>query len=183
LGEQVKFVIYERRAKQMTRLLKTGLIFPVMILFAAVLIHLTDMDFDRFNFTKAAEASETNAVAGVQESPERELRQLMLERKMVLSNIVDSMKIFVDSGRFGLDEYIDANIALLRAEMDLSKTKDERLNILEKIIQFHKKYEEHVAKMIAIGQSTEIGLNKAKVAVLDAQIELVREKLKLQSTE
>jgi hypothetical protein len=40
-----------------------------------------------------------------------------------------------------------------------------------------------VAKMIAIGQSTEIELNKAKVAVLDAQIELVREKLKMQSAE
>jgi hypothetical protein len=123
----------------MTRLLKNGLIFTVMSLFVAVLILLTDMDFDRFNLAKAAEASETNVVAGAQESPERELRQLMLERKMVLSNIVDSMKIFVDSGRIGLDEYIDANIALLRAEMDLSKTKDERLNILEKIIQFHKK--------------------------------------------
>ena len=174
---------YERSAKQMTRLIKTGLIFPVMILFAVVLILPTNMDFDHFNLAKAAEGSETNTVAGVQESPERELRQLLLERKMVLSSIVDSMKIFVDSGRIGLDEYIDANIALLRAEMDLSKTKDERLNILEKIIQFHKKYEEHVAKMIAVGQSTEIELNKAKVAVLDAQIELVREKLKMQSAE
>ena len=164
----------------MSRKLIKGLVFLIVTIFAVLILFDSGMNLGRSNVTKAAELSETS------KSPEQfknELRQLLLERKIVLSSIVDSMKIFVDSGRIGLDEYIDANIALLRAEMDLCKTKDERLDILEKIIQFNKKYEEHVAKMIAIGQSTEIGLNKAKVAVLDAQIELVREKLKLQSTE
>jgi hypothetical protein len=167
----------------MTRLIKTGLIFTVMILFAAVLILPIDMDFDRFNLAKAAEASETRVTAGDQESPERELRQLLLERKMVLSNIVDSMKIFMDSGRIGLDAYIDANIALLRAEIDLCQTSNERLEILHKIVQFHRECEAWTARRAADGRATQIDVDKAKAARLEAQIELAREKLKLQSAE
>jgi hypothetical protein len=167
----------------MKKLLKTGLIFPVMILFATVLILPIDMDFDRFNLAKAAEASETNVVAGIQESPERELQQLLLERKMVLSSIVDSMKIFMESGRIGLDAYMDANIALLRAEMDLCQTLNERLEILQKIVQFHKECEAWMARRAADGRATQMDVDKVKVARLGAQIELAREKLKLQSTE
>jgi hypothetical protein len=159
----------------MSRTLITGLVFLAVAIFAVLIIPSSGIKSDSFNVIQAAKASETS------KSPEQyksKLQQLLLERKTLLSRNVESMKIFVDSGRMDFGEYRDANIALLRAEMDLSKTKDERLDILEKIIQLHKKYEEHVTKMIAIGQSSEIGLNKAKAATLEARIELLREKLK-----
>jgi hypothetical protein len=93
------------------------------------------------------------------------------------------MKIFFEAGRVGIEEYKEANIALLRAEIDLCTTRNERLEILEKIIQFQKTCEAQVARRAAEGRATQMDVNKAKVAILEAQIELVREKLKEQSPE
>ena len=163
----------------MSRTLITGFVFSAVVVFAVLIILGSGMNPSHSNVAQAAELSETS------KSPEKyegELQQLLLERKTLLSHNVESMKIFVDSGRVDISEYHDANIALLRAEMDLCKTKDERLDILEKIIQIHKNYEEQVAKKIAFGQSSKIELNKAKVAILEARIELIKEKLKGQSS-
>jgi outer membrane protein TolC len=167
---------------RMSRKLITGLVFLAVTIFVVLIISGSVVKSDSFNVAQAAKASGTDAAAEGREKYEKELQELLTERKRLLSDVVDSMKIFLDSGRMDMDEYVNANIALLRAEMDLSKTQNERLEILEKIIQFHKKYEEHVAKMIANGKSSEIGLNKAKAATLEARIELVREKLKGQSS-
>jgi hypothetical protein len=133
------------------------------------------------NVAQAAGASEPDAAEG-RDSLENELQQLLTERKRLLSPIVESMKIFFESGRVGLEEYRDANIALLRAEMDLCKTQDDRLKILEKIIQFQTTCEAWVARRAAEGRATQMDVNKAKVARLEAQIELVRESLKGQLT-
>jgi hypothetical protein len=93
------------------------------------------------------------------------------------------MKIFLESGRIGLDEYMRANVALMRADMDLCKTKDERLEILQKIVQLHRECEAWIARRAAEGRATEADVKKAKVGTLEAQIELLREKLKGQSAE
>ena len=165
----------------MSRTLITGLVFGALTIFAVFTISGSSMNPGHSNVAQAAELSKTSIAAEGQKRYESEMQQLLLERRTLLSRNVESMKIFAESGRIDVGEYRDANIALLRAEMDMCKTKDERFDILEKIIQVHKNYEEHVAKLIAIGQSTEIELNKAKVATLEAQIELIREKLKGQS--
>ena len=165
----------------MSRKLITGFVVLIVTIFAVLIISGSGVKSDSFNVVQAAKASETDAAAKGREEYEKELQELLTERKTLLSRNVESMKKFVDSGRMDMDEYVNANIALLWAEMDLSKTQNERIEILEKIIQFRKKYEEHVAKMIAIGQSSEIGLNKAKAATLEARIELIRERLKDQS--
>jgi hypothetical protein len=164
----------------MSRKLITGLVFLIFTIFAVLILFDSDMNLGRSNVTQAAELSETS------KSPEQfknELQQLLLERKMVLSSIVDSMKIFVDSGRIGLDAYMDANIALLRAEMDLCQRPNERLEILQKIVQFHRECEAWTARRATDGRATQMDVDKAKAARLEAQIELAREKLKLQSTE
>ena len=136
-----------------------------------------------FNVAQAAEASETGVAAERREKYESELQEFLTERKRLLNRIVDSMKIFLESGRVGYDEYRDANVALLRAEMDLCKTRDDCLKILVKIIQFHTECEAWMARRAAEGRATEMDVNRAKAATLEAQIELAREKLKGQSPE
>jgi outer membrane protein TolC len=66
--------------------------------------------------------------------------------------------------------------------MDLCNTPNDRIEILEKIVQFHKKCEEQVARRADEGRATRIDVEKAKLARLEAQIELVRENLKGQPT-
>ena len=165
----------------MSRTLITGLVFSAVTIFAILAISPAKMHPGGFNVAQAAGATEPGVAEGL-DSRENELQQLLTERRMILSRIVESMKIFLESGRIGIDEYRDANIALLRAEMDLRNTPNDRIEILEKIVQLHKKCEEQVARRADEGRATRIDVEKAKLARLEAQIELVRENLKGQPT-
>jgi len=165
----------------MSRTLITGLVFSAVTIFAVLAISPAKMHPGGFNVAQAAEASEPGVAEGL-DSRQSELQQLLTERRMILSRIVESMKIFLESGRVGLDEYRDANIALLRAEIDLRNTPNDRIEILEEIVQFHKKCEEQVRRRADEGRATRIDVEKAKLARLEAQIELVRESLKGQPT-
>jgi UDP-N-acetylmuramyl pentapeptide synthase len=166
----------------MSRTLLTGLVFSAVTIFAVLAISPAGMYPGGFNAAQAAAASEPG-IAKRLDSRENELQELLMERKRILSRIVDSMKIFLESGRAGFDEYRNANIALLRAEMDLCQTRDERLEILEKIVQFNKTCEAQVERRAAEGRAPKFDVDRAKVATLEAQIELAREKLKGQSPE
>ncbi|MGB2866702.1 MAG: hypothetical protein WBC05_25450 [Sedimentisphaerales bacterium] len=166
----------------MSRTLITGLVFSAVTIVTVLAISPGGMYPGGLNVAQAAGASEPGAAEG-RNSLENELQQLLTERKRLLSRIVESMKIFLESGRVGLEEYRDANVALLRAEMDLCKTRDDRLKILEKIIQFHTECEAWAARRAAEGRATEMGVNRAKLATLAVQVELAREKLKGQSPE
>jgi len=165
----------------MSRTLITGLVFSAVTIFTVLAISPGGMHPGGLNAAQAAGASQPGAAEG-RDSLENELQQLLTERKRLLSPIVESMKIFFESGRVGLEEYRDANVALLRAEMDLCKTQDDRLKILEKIIQFQTECEAWMARRAAEGRATQMDVNKAKVARLESQIELVRESLKGQPT-
>ena len=165
----------------MSRTLLTGLVFSAVTIFAVLAISPAKMHPGGFNVVQAAGASETSVAAEGREKYESELQQLLMERKKILSRIVQTMKIFLESGRVGIDEYRDANIALLRAEMDLCRTRNERLDILQKMVQFHSECEAQATRRAAEGRATEMDVNKAKVARLEAQIELARENLKEQS--
>ncbi len=167
----------------MTRTSRTGLIILAVIIFVAVMKSPDGINPGHSDMTQAADASESGIVAERRESHESELQQLLMERKRLLTCIVQSMKFFLEAGRVGIDEYRDANIALLRAEMDLCETRNDRLKILEKIVQFHTTCEAWVEKRAAEGHATQIDVDRAKVARLQAQIELIRKKLKGQSPE
>lgn len=151
----------------MSQTSRTRLIFPAVIMSIILAIFMAGMHAGRFNMAQAAEASETGVVAEGPENRESELQQLLIEHKMVLSHIVQSMKLFLESGRAGIDEYRDANIALMRAEMDLCQTRNKRLDNLQKIVKFHKECEAQVARRAADGRATEMDVNKAKVVRLE----------------
>ena len=166
----------------MSRKLITGFVVLIVTIFAVLIISGSGVKSDSFNVVQAAKASETDAAAKGREEYEKELQELLTERKQVLSDVVASMKIFLESGRIGIDEYMNANIALLRAEMDLCKTQNERLEILQKIVQLHRECEAWMARRAAAGSATEADVKKMKAATLEARIDLIREKLKDQSS-
>ena len=162
----------------MSRTLITGFAFSAVTIIAVMFISPAGMNPGGSNVAQAAEASGTDIAAKGREKYESELQQLLTERKQLLGDVVDSMKIFLESGRIGLDKYMQANIALLRAEMDLCQTQNERIEILQKIVQLHRECEVWMARRTTEGRATEADVKKAKVAILEAQIELIREKLK-----
>jgi len=166
----------------MLRISGTGLVFSAVIMFIFLMVFMAGMHVGNSNLASAADTS-VQGIAEGRDRLENEIQELLIERKKVLSRIVRSMKLFLESGRANIDEYRNANIALMRAEMDLCRSRDERLEILKKIVKFHSDYEAQVARRAADGRATEMDVNKAKVAGLEARIELLRESLKGQHPE
>ena len=148
---------------------KTRLVFVSVVVFAALAISLAGM-------SRPTGISQV-AVAKGQQSGSSELRGLLTERREVLQKLVHRMEVFLESGRIGIDEFMDANVALVRAELDLCGTRAERLEVLKKTVQFLTTCEGMVAKRAAAGRATEIDMGKARAAVLGARIELAREQM------
>jgi len=106
-----------------------------------------------------------------------ELRVLLTERREVLDKLVHKMEVFLESGRIGIDEFMDVNVELVRTELDLCRSRAERLEVLQKTVQFLTTCEGMVAKRAAAGRATEIDMGKVRAAVLGARIELAREQM------
>jgi len=82
----------------MSRTLITGLVFGAVTIFTVLAISPSSMHPGGLNVAQAAGASEPGAAEGL-DSRQSELQQLLVERKKVLSRIVESMKLFLESGR------------------------------------------------------------------------------------
>jgi len=147
---------------------KTRLVCVSIIMLAVLAISISGI-FGRPRLSQAAVAKGQDGRS--------ELRALQTERREVLQKLVHRMETFLESGRIGIDEFMDANVELVRAELDLCRTKAERLEVLHKTVQFLTTCEGMVAKRAAAGRATEIDMGKARAAVLGAKIELAREQI------
>jgi hypothetical protein len=147
---------------------KTRLVVISIFMFGILAISLTGI-FSRPRLSQAAVAKGQDG--------QSELRALLTERREVLQNLVHRMETFLESGRIGIDEFMDANVELVRAELDLCENKAERFEVLQKTVQFLTTCEGMVAKRAAAGRATEIDMGKARAAVLAAKIELARERM------
>jgi outer membrane protein TolC len=138
-------------------------------------------DLGRRKVTLAAETTPSSSVRGDQRTSQDELHRLLLERRQILQMIVESLEAEFKTGRVGDDQVREARVALMSAELDLCKTPAERLVVREKSVQLFKDHEDRVGRLVAAGQAPQIDAAKAKIQRLEAQIELVREKLAAQS--
>jgi hypothetical protein len=120
-------------------------------------------------------ASTTSQAAG--EAMQKQLRQLLLERKQLLEKRVEDMKVFVDAGRVSGSEYAKAREAALLAGLELCNTKAERIEIRREIVEIYKVAEAWAKRRADTGRATQSELDEAKVACLEAEINLLREKL------
>jgi len=158
----------ERRKENMSGKSKTRLVYVSIIMLAVLAISVSGI-FGRPLLSQAAVAKGQDG--------QSELRALLTERREVLQKLVHRMETFLESGRIGIDEFMDANVELVHSELDLCENKAERIKVLQKTVQFLTTCEGMVAKMAAAGRTTEIDMGKARAAVLAAKIELARERM------
>jgi len=117
------------------------------------------------------------AAAKEQANLQSQLRQLQIQRREILDKLVHRMEVFLESGRIGIDEFMEANVKLVRAELDLCRTKAERLEVLQKTVKFLTTCEGMAVKRAGAGRATDIDVDKVRAAVLGARIELAREQM------
>lgn len=105
------------------------------------------------------------------------LHGLLAERHRLCKDIVESLEPFVNAGRVDIAELRDATIAMHRAEADLCATVGERIQVYEKMVDVLRRHERHAANRADAGRISEAEVIEAKVATVEAQIELERLRL------
>ena len=106
-----------------------------------------------------------------------QLRALLQERYDVLRAVAGLLNQQYSAGRVGILEIRDAIIEMLHAEADLCSTNSERIKVYEKLVTILQEQDKSLAKEVNSGGVNQMDFLKARVATLEAQIEL--EKLKL----
>jgi hypothetical protein len=105
------------------------------------------------------------------------LQELLLKRYDILKAIVDHLKREINMGHGEISELRSATVRMIRAESDLYSSNSERVKVYEKLIATLRKQEKSIARMADSDQATRTDALRAKVAILEAQIDL--EKLRL----
>ena len=122
----------------------------------------------------------TAFVAGDEQKPSgsnERLQALLTERYTVLKEMCDTMQRSLAYGRADLADYRNVTIALHHAEAELCTTKAARIRVYEKLVEAMKSQQGLVIRQQTAGQISQWQLNEAKVATLQAQIDLERLKL------
>jgi len=117
-------------------------------------------------------ASESSAV-----SAQDQLHQKFVERKKLLDQTVEEIKLSMQFGRGSLVAYRQAKEAALRAGLALCQTKEERINIFDEILTFYTESEKLLEFEIKAGQRGRPDLREAKLARLEVEIERLKEHL------
>lgn len=159
----------------MSRLLKASL--TALVLIAASAVFLLG---NNRNATQSARAAEPPASATVQpagNAMQEHLRQLLMERKQLLEQMAEHHRSFLEMGRSSLADYVKAKEAALLAGLDLCNTKAERIEIRREIVELHKEVEGWMKRRIENGRTPQDELVEARLARLEAEINLLKEQL------
>jgi hypothetical protein len=107
----------------------------------------------------------------------QQLRALLQERYDVLRAVAGLLNQQYSAGQAGILEIRDAIIAMLHAEADLCSTNAERIKVYQKLVTILQEQDKSLAREVSSGKVNQMHFLKARVATLEAQIQL--EKLKL----
>jgi hypothetical protein len=105
------------------------------------------------------------------------LKELQRERVKTLETQLGGQWERVKIGKDPLIVFIEAIRDLGETELDLSETKEERMNAVEKMIKQYQECEANMIQLEMLGLQTKQGVAQAKSARLKAEIQL--EKMKL----
>lgn len=108
-------------------------------------------------------------------SPENKINSLMVERRDTLRQLVDSVTAQYKAGRTTLDNVIRARNGLLDAELEIAKTKTERIRIHEERVKNFRDLENAIKQRYTVGKGTHEEMLTAKAARLKSEIEFLRE--------
>jgi flagellar basal-body rod protein FlgG len=145
-------------------------------------ISLAFICFTTLNVEKVQSAAHAAGQNKLQAGHSNKLRELLKERYNILKTMVDEMKMLLDRGiPPGIEKLRKATIEMFNAEADLCTTSSERIKVFKKLVDVLRKQEEDLAREVTAGQRPQYEAQRARLARLEVQIRLEKERL-LQKT-
>jgi len=105
------------------------------------------------------------------------LRELLTERYNILMTFVETQVRLKEIGQGSVMELSAATVAMFYTEADLCTTGSERIKVYEKLVDLLRKQEERLAREVTTGHVSQGGVLEARLARIEAQIKLEKEKL------
>lgn len=106
------------------------------------------------------------------------VKELLKERLATLKEIAVQIERAYKGRAMSIEQLQDANLAVLKAELDLCESDKERIAVLEKIVELAKTQEKQAVEAVKGGAVSGTTALKAKVSRLEAEIALERAKVK-----
>jgi hypothetical protein len=136
---------------------------------------------------KKAEAALAAAKGGVEKAPApaagvppqtTRLQDLHQERLAILRAVADQVSEAHRRGETHQAAVLEANLAVLQAELDACATDQERLPVLEKLAAAARAQEDRIAALVKAGNVSSTHLQQARVKRLEAEIALEKARRK-----
>jgi hypothetical protein len=123
----------------------------------------------------AADSPQVASDSKAETVTEYDLFNLGVERKEVLLTIVETMEKQYKQGIADAEQLRQAKINFSLADLDWVKPSKERIKIRKQIVLLYQEAESELTSRVTAGRANALDLEKAKVARLTAEIELVKE--------
>lgn len=117
-----------------------------------------------------------------QESPKSPSRtntsivELLQKRRAVLSQLVKLQSEAYRKGEVSIEAMVDAQQELVRLELELATSDDERITLLEQAVQLARDLEKVTTAKYKAAQASQADVLKSQAARLNAEIHLLRER-------
>jgi hypothetical protein len=108
------------------------------------------------------------------DEPDAKLTSLLKERLEVLRAVVERTKAAYQAGATGFTKVYEAQLAALRAELDMCSTDEARTKVLEQMIAVAKKNEETIEARSGFSGAGSSDVLNARASRLSLEIELER---------
>jgi hypothetical protein len=117
------------------------------------------------------------AAEGLTASTQRQLKQKLMKKRQLLEQEVDAHKIAIEMGRGSQSSLKQAREAVMRVDIELSDSKEERAKIYAEIIQFYAEREKSLELQVQAGQRPMFSFREAQLDRLDVEIEMLKDQL------
>lgn len=111
------------------------------------------------------------------EQAAKRIKDLQQERIATLKKVVDYATTAYQSGGVPYSEVLEANLLVLKAELDGAEKASERIGICKNIVEVLKTFEKTANAEVERGQSPVATVFKIKARRLEAEIQLERAKV------
>ena len=112
-------------------------------------------------------------------SAKSQLKNKLQEKRQLLEQVVNLHKYRIEQGVGSSTsvEYMKAQEAVLRVDIELCDTKEDRTRLYNEIIQLYTDHEKLIESQVKAKQLFESDLNEAKLARLEIEIELLKDQI------
>ena len=112
-----------------------------------------------------------------QTSPESRINRLLIERRDILRELLDAVKLRYESGETSVNSVFHAQNVLIEADLELAQTDIERMGIHDMRVKNLRNFENALEQQHSQGEATVEQLLASKAARMQAEIEFLREQV------